>query len=236
MSDAHPPVSLPPILRAARNVYAAAIRLMLAEAGCEDMPRNGIYVLGSVANAGAPLSQIIAELDISKQAAGQLVDTLVLRGYLTREEDAEDRRRVALALTPRGAAIAAAAGAVVRGIEEKLLEIVGPEHLAHTRETLFALIHHGAAGVAAPAPEAAAPPRRFQNQRLPGAGFRNCAMPGATFDDVAMPDAVFTNVRLAGAKFSNVNLSNVTIENANITGLTIFGHDVQALIKAAGAA
>ena len=44
------------------------------------------------------------ELGVSKQAAGQLVDTLVLRGYLERSVDPEDRRRLTLTLTERGMA------------------------------------------------------------------------------------------------------------------------------------
>ena len=39
---------------------------------------------------------MIGGLGISKQRASQLVDTLVLRGYLTREVNAEDRRRTTI--------------------------------------------------------------------------------------------------------------------------------------------
>ena len=48
-----------------------------------------MYVIGGLAlGAGdVPLSRLIQELGVSKQAAGQLVDTLVLRGYLERTVD-----------------------------------------------------------------------------------------------------------------------------------------------------
>jgi len=41
---------------------------------------------------GPCLSQIIEALGVYKQAAGHLVDTLVLCGYLDRSMDPEDRR------------------------------------------------------------------------------------------------------------------------------------------------
>src|ERR1700679_4387154 len=97
-------VVMPALLRHARNTYGTAMRRALAEAGYDDIPRNGLYVIGGLAlGAGdVPLSVLIEELSVSKQAAGQLIDTLALRGYLYRQTDEDDRRRLTLALTERG--------------------------------------------------------------------------------------------------------------------------------------
>ncbi len=133
-------VAFPALLRAARRAYGSAIRAALADAGCDDMPRNGSYVIGAIARTGAPLSQIITELGVSKQAAGQLVDTLVTRGYLDRSADPEDRRRLTITLTERGHAAAAVIRSGVERVDAALVARVGPEHLAHTRATLAALI------------------------------------------------------------------------------------------------
>jgi DNA-binding MarR family transcriptional regulator len=145
-SDAELPwydqVGLPVLLRAARNVYAAEMRRAFGEAGFEDLPRNGAYVLGATDN-GAPLGVIIRELAVSKQAAGQLVDTLVLRGYLTREVDPEDRRRLNLALTERGRAANAVTQERVQALEAELLALVPEKALAATRKTLAALASLG---------------------------------------------------------------------------------------------
>ena len=70
-------LATPALLRGARDVYGAAIRTALADAGCDDMPRNGSFVVGAIARNGSPLSEIITHLGLSKQRAGQLVDTLV---------------------------------------------------------------------------------------------------------------------------------------------------------------
>jgi len=136
-------VTLPALLRASRRTYGSAIRSSLAEVGCDDVPRNGSFVIGAIARGGSPLGVIIKELGVSKQAAGQLVDTLVLRGYLERSPDPADRRRMTVALTERGRLAAAAVREAVRGVDARVIERVGADSLARTRTTLAALIDVG---------------------------------------------------------------------------------------------
>jgi DNA-binding MarR family transcriptional regulator len=131
---------LPALLRAAWAAYGSAIRKALAEAGCDDVPRNGLYVLGAVASTEAPLAEIIDQLRVSKQAAGQLVDTLAIRGYLDRSIDPEDRRRLRITLTERGEAAAAVIRSAVARVDDGLLARLGPDSVARTRATLASLI------------------------------------------------------------------------------------------------
>jgi DNA-binding MarR family transcriptional regulator len=133
-------MAFPALLRAARTTYGSAIRAALDEAGCDDVPRNGSYVIGAIARTGAPLGQVIKELGVSKQAAGQLVDALVTRGYLDRSVDPEDRRRLTITLTERGRAAAGVIRSAVERVDADLVGRVGPEFVAHTRATLAALI------------------------------------------------------------------------------------------------
>ena len=133
-------IAFPALLRAARSKYAVAIRTAFLAGGYEDMPRDGAFVLGAIVRTGAPLTQIIQSLRVSKQAASQLVDTLVVRGYLERAADPADRRRLNITLTDRGQGAADAARAAVEAIDTALLAAIGPELLAHTRATLAALI------------------------------------------------------------------------------------------------
>jgi len=122
------------------------MRLALAEAGYDDIPRNGLYVIGGLALSEhrIPLGQLIRELRISKQAAGQLVDMLVLRGYLERSVDSQDRRKLTVMLTERGLAAAATQAAARKRIDSELLARVGQESIDHTCVTLAALIEIGA--------------------------------------------------------------------------------------------
>ena len=134
-------VPLPALLRHARAAYGSAMRRALEDAGYEDIPKNGLYVIGGLAlGAGdVPLAALIRDLRISKQAAGQLVDTLVSRGYLARTVDEQDRRRLIVTLTERGRAAAATQAAARERVDAELLAKVGSECLRHTRIALAAL-------------------------------------------------------------------------------------------------
>ena len=132
-------VVLPALLRASRGAYSHAIRARLAAGGFDDMPRNGPFVLGGMANHGGTAAQLIRELGVSKQAASQLIDTLVMRGYLERGIDAEDRRRLTIELTARGRAAAQAVRAGVVAIDTELAGMISPAELAGLRSGLEAL-------------------------------------------------------------------------------------------------
>jgi DNA-binding MarR family transcriptional regulator len=82
---------------------------------------------------------LIRDLRISKQAAGQLVDALVSRGYLARAVDEQDRRRLVVTLTERGRAAAATQRAAREQVDAALLAKVGAECVNHTRVALAAL-------------------------------------------------------------------------------------------------
>jgi DNA-binding MarR family transcriptional regulator len=133
-------VAFPALLRAAWRAYASMTHSALAEAGFDDVPRNGSYVIGAIARSGAPLGEVIKQLGVSKQAAGHLVDMLVTRGYLDRAVDPDDRRRLMITLTDRGLAAAKVIGTAVDRVDRELLGRVGAEFVAHTRATLAALI------------------------------------------------------------------------------------------------
>jgi DNA-binding MarR family transcriptional regulator len=134
--------SLPNLLRHAHAKYASVIRGALAEAGYDDVPENGLYVIGGLARRrrDRPLGELIVELGMSKQAAGQLVDTLVVRGYLTREPDPDDRRKLTVALTDRGRAAARVAGAARDTLDAKLVARAGERDVERMRRTLSLLI------------------------------------------------------------------------------------------------
>jgi DNA-binding MarR family transcriptional regulator len=133
-------IVLPALLRAARSAYGQSVRSSLAKAGFDDLPPNGAFVLGGIVNhAGAP-SDLIRQLRVSKQAASQLIDTLVLRGYLERHPDADDRRRMTIGVTDRGKAAAAAVRAGVVAVDDELATILSPDELLGLRAGLVALI------------------------------------------------------------------------------------------------
>ena len=137
--SAQEPLTIPALLRGARGAYAKAVVARLTEAGFDDLPRNASYVLGGMAGRGASAADLIRELDVSKQAASQLIDTLVLRGYLAREVNPEDRRRLTISLTERGLAAATVVRAGVAEVDGQLAELCGPRQIAGLRAGLEAL-------------------------------------------------------------------------------------------------
>lgn len=133
--------AMPAMLLSALATYGGAMRAALAKAGYDDIPKNGLYVIGGLALAGDhPLGRLIEQLRLSKQAAGQLVDTLVERGYLQRDVDAEDRRRLTVALSARGRAAAKVQAAARARIDERLTAKVGEKDVQSARRALTALI------------------------------------------------------------------------------------------------
>jgi DNA-binding MarR family transcriptional regulator len=141
-------IAMPVLLGLSQRTYGEAMRRALAGAGCEDMPPQGMFVIGSLAmGPGAgPLANLGEQLNVSKQAAGQLVDTLVLRGYVKRETDGEDRRRTSVKLTERGWHAAATQRAAREKIDAELLGRFGGETMAAVRGTLGALVEIGRIG------------------------------------------------------------------------------------------
>jgi DNA-binding MarR family transcriptional regulator len=138
-------IVVPALLRHARGTYASAMRRALDEAGYDDIPENGLYVIGGLAmGAGdVPLGRLVQELRISKQAAGQLVDTLVTRGYLTREGDPVDRRKLVITLTERGRDAAAVQGVARDRIDADLHARIGDSGLRSLKRGLAALVEIG---------------------------------------------------------------------------------------------
>jgi DNA-binding MarR family transcriptional regulator len=132
-------LATPTLMRAARGAYAQSIRAQLQAIGGDDLPRNGSILLAGIAATGAPRQDLPARLGVTKQAVSQVIDILASRGYLERNPDPGDRRRITLRLTARGQEVVEA---VVRGteaVDARLLEQVPAEQVDAMRSALLAL-------------------------------------------------------------------------------------------------
>ena len=139
-------LATPTLMRAARGAYASAVRASLKAVGVEDLPRNGAFILVGIGGGGGPRQDLPAGLGVTKQAVSQVVDILVRRGYLERDVDSGDRRRISLRLTDRGEL---AAAAVVRGVDlvdAKLAELVPQVQIDAARSVLISLSQIKVAG------------------------------------------------------------------------------------------
>jgi DNA-binding MarR family transcriptional regulator len=131
---------IPQLMLDARGSYGNLVRQALAEAGFDDVPDQGGFVLAGLASTEfTPQAEAVAGLRRSKQRSSQLIDTLVLRGYLERRSDPEDRRRMEVRLTERGRVASAAIQAAADTIDAELANRLTPEELHGLRAGLAAL-------------------------------------------------------------------------------------------------
>ena len=76
---------------------------------------------------------------ITKQAASQLIDTLVVRGYVERQDNPDDRGRRTIELTDRGRGAATAVRSGVEAVDAELAQLLSPAGLVGLRAGLEAL-------------------------------------------------------------------------------------------------
>jgi DNA-binding MarR family transcriptional regulator len=70
---------------------------------CHDISVTQCYALEALVERGVLRSQALAEaLRLDKSTTTRVVDSLVRKGYVERSSDEDDRRAVALKVTPRG--------------------------------------------------------------------------------------------------------------------------------------
>jgi DNA-binding MarR family transcriptional regulator len=142
----HEDLVLPVLLGEGRLTYGRAIRRGYTEAGFDDIPKLGPRLLGGIRRFGGSVGSVgdvARDFGVSKQAASKLIDTLVIRGYLRRGTDPEDRRRLTLELTERGREAADIGRQASDRLDRELEEAVGAAAVAQMRETVGTLVGLG---------------------------------------------------------------------------------------------
>ena len=130
--------SIPELMRLARGSYKRAVDIQLAAEGLEDLPTTSGYLLAYLASDEESIPQRIEGLGIRQREFSQLVDTLILRGYLTRESDPADGT-TSLALTERGRAAHAASFAGCSYVDAELERRLSAAEMAGLRRGLAVL-------------------------------------------------------------------------------------------------
>jgi DNA-binding MarR family transcriptional regulator len=131
-------VGTPGLMRAARGSYAAVVREDLAAAGFDDMPRNGVFALTLLLREGG-MSQLTDGLGVRKKAEGELIDQMVMRGYVERTVTGQEGEHVLLAPTERGMAAERIAGQASSRVDAMLEDQLGADGFEAFREGLLAL-------------------------------------------------------------------------------------------------
>src|SRR5581483_10021783 len=101
-------------------------------------------VLGGMANHGASAEAMLGGLGVTRTAGYQLLDVLVVRGYLERVPNPDDPTRLDLRLTGRGRAAGLAIAEALAEVDAELTRRITAQELAGLRAGLSALAALGA--------------------------------------------------------------------------------------------
>ena len=93
--------------RPARLFEAVLIERLATQYPDATVPHTTLYSVIDL--AGTPIGVLAQRVGVSKQAMSQLVDDLVVKGYVERREDPQDRRSRIVTLTDKGLALFRAA-------------------------------------------------------------------------------------------------------------------------------
>ncbi len=131
--------AIPELMRLARGAYKRSADVRLVAAGLDDLPTTGGYLLAYLTTGEESIADMIQGLGFTKQAFSQLVDTMVLRGFITRDVDPDDRRRMTLCMTERGEAANRASYEGCLEVDKELERRLTAEELAGLRKGLSVL-------------------------------------------------------------------------------------------------
>jgi len=118
----------------------------LATRGYDDLARSDGYVFRALAEQPLTTSALAARLGVTKQGAGQIVEDMTRRGYLTSRPHASDARARLLDLSERGRGALASARSFHRRYERSLAREHGTEAVAGLRALLTEMAGPGADG------------------------------------------------------------------------------------------
>jgi DNA-binding MarR family transcriptional regulator len=105
-------------------------------------PAHG-FALARLSFGGATITQLAEHLDVTRQAAGQLVDELIAKGYVERRPHPTDARARLIVLTQKGWACTQAAEAAIADTLEPWEAALGPDRLLALRDCLLAVAPRG---------------------------------------------------------------------------------------------
>ncbi|RZU49381.1 MarR family protein [Krasilnikovia cinnamomea] len=133
------PLDLGILLALAYQNFVRDLRSHLAEQGFDDLGRSDGFVFRALGASPMSISELAVRLEVTKQAAAQIVDDMQRRGYVRRTPDPHDRRAQRLELTDRGAAALAAARQFHQRYERRLARAHGAAAMAALRDVLNAV-------------------------------------------------------------------------------------------------
>jgi DNA-binding MarR family transcriptional regulator len=132
-------LDLPVLLLSAARALVDGIDAGVHARGFADVrPAHG-FAFARLAPDGATVGQLAEHLGVTKQAASQMVEELVARGYVERRAHPDDARARLIVLTAKGWDCTRAANEASAAVLRPWAEALGPDRLAALRADLSRL-------------------------------------------------------------------------------------------------
>jgi DNA-binding MarR family transcriptional regulator len=111
--------------------------------GFDDVrPAHG-FAFSRLSAGGVTITQLAEHLDITRQAAAQLVDELLAKGYVRRQPHPDDARARLITLTDKGWACTRAAEAAIADTVRPWAAALGERRFQALRDDLLRIAPHG---------------------------------------------------------------------------------------------
>jgi DNA-binding MarR family transcriptional regulator len=132
-------LDLPVLLLGAASALVDGINERVRAGGFTDLrPAHG-FAFVRLAPDGATVVELAEHLGVTKQAASQMADELVRKGYVERRPHPSDARARLLTLTERGWACTRAADEAAIAVLQPWADALGPAQLSAVRTALSRL-------------------------------------------------------------------------------------------------
>lgn len=123
------------LMAASRSVNEAVLREIDPE-GTSGVRLAHVPVIAVLDAGGTRIGDLAARIGVSRQAVAALTKDLDAAGIVTCTQDTDDRRATIVRLTRQGAAFCESAVTVMARRERELAVELGPDSLAHLRQSL----------------------------------------------------------------------------------------------------
>lgn len=127
-------------MAATAHAYVVALVRELARRGYDDLTPSSARLLSRIEATGSRATSLAKILGRTKQAIGQTVTELELRGYVERVADPRDARARLIRRTPRGTQVLAAGSEIRRDLDEMMVAALGTDELQQLEHGLAKVI------------------------------------------------------------------------------------------------
>ena len=139
----HDPEALAVGLLSVSRALVDGITAGMRARGFADLrPAHG-FAFTRLTPSGATITELAEHLDVTRQAAAQLVEELVAKGYVRRSRHPDDARARLITLTSKGWACTRAAEAAIADTVRPWAAVLGEQRLRALQDDLLRIAPHG---------------------------------------------------------------------------------------------